>query len=188
MAKLIYATQTSLDGYVADEHGDIAWAVPDSEVHGFINDLERPVGTYLYGRRLYEFMVYWETFAAQPEQSPAEADFARIWRAADKIVYSSTMRTAGSARTRIEPVFDTDAVRTMKDTAGRDLSVGGPALAAHALHAGLVNEVRVFVYPLVLGGGRRFLPDRLRVRLHLVDERRFASGVVYLRYRSADAA
>lgn len=187
-AKLIYATQTSLDGYVADEHGDIGWAGPDGEVHGFINDLERPIGTYLYGRRLYEFMVEWETFGTQPDQEPVEAEFARIWRAADKIVYSTTMRTPGSARTRIESTFDPGAVRAMKDAADRDLSVGGPTLAAHALDAGLVDEVGVFVYPLVLGGGRRFLPDRLRLRLHLVDERRFDSGVVYLRYRSADAA
>jgi dihydrofolate reductase len=187
-AKLIYATQTSLDGYVADEHGDIGWAAPDSEVHGFINELERPIGTYLYGRRLYEYMVEWETYGTQPDQQPVEAEFARIWRAADKIVYSTTLRTAGSARTRIESTFDPGAVRAMKDAADRDLTVGGPTLAARALDAGLVDEVGVFVYPLILGGGRRFLPDRLRLRLHLVDERRFAGGVVYLRYRSADSA
>jgi dihydrofolate reductase len=183
MAKLIYATQTSLDGYIADEHGNFDWAAPGSDVHAFINDLERPIGTYLYGRRLYEVMVFWETFGAQPDQPPAVLDYAQLWRAADKIVYSTTLETASSARTRMERTFDPSAVRAMKDAADRDLSVGGPALAAHALRAGLVDEVRVFVYPLIIGGGNRFLPDRLHVNLQLRDERTFDSGVVYLRYR-----
>ncbi|HEX3650187.1 MAG TPA: dihydrofolate reductase family protein [Pseudonocardiaceae bacterium] len=181
MAKLIYATQTSLDGYVADADGDIDWAAPDDEVLAFINDLERPIGTYLYGRRLYEFMVNWETFETPPNQ-PANSDFARIWRAADKIVYSTTVESAGSARTKIEPTFDPDAVRALKDT-DRDLTVGGPTLAAQALDAGLVDEIRVFVYPLILGGGLRFLPDRPRLGLELLEERRFDSGVVYVRYQ-----
>lgn len=183
MARLIYAIQTSFDGYVADEHGNFEWATPDSDVHAFINDLERPIGTYLYGRRLYETMVYWETFAAQPDQPPAVLDYAQLWRAADKIVYSTTLETASSARTRIERTFDPNTVRTMKDTADRDLSIGGPALAAHALRAGLVDEIRQFVYPLTVGGGNPFLPDLLRLNLQLRDERRFDSGVVYLRYR-----
>jgi dihydrofolate reductase len=183
MAKLIYATQASLDGYIADEHGNFDWATPDSDVHAFINDLERPIGTYLYGRRLYEMMVFWETFGAQPDQPPAVRDYAQLWQAADKIVYSTTLETASSARTRIARTFDPSAVRAMKDAADRDLSIGGPALAANALRAGLVDDVRVFVYPLIVGGGNRFLPDRLRVNLQLLDERTFDSGVAYLQYR-----
>ena len=183
MADLIYAAQTSLDGYIADENGDFDWAAPDSDVHAFINDLERPIGTYLYGQRLYETMVYWETSGAEPGRSPAERDYAKLWRAADKVVYSTTLPEAGSDRTRIERTFDPAAVRAMKDAADRDLSIGGPALAAHALQAGLVDEVRVFVYPVIIGSGNPFLPDRLRADLRLLDERRFDSGVVYLRYR-----
>lgn len=183
MATLTYGTQTSLDGYIEDAKGDFSWATPDSEVHAFINELERPIGTYLYGRRLYEAMVYWESFDAQPDEAPAVVDYTRIWRAADKVVYSTTLETAGSARTRIERTFAPEAVRAMKEAADRDLSVGGATLAAEALRAGLVDEVRVFVYPVIVGGGRRFLPDRLRADLRLADERRFDSGVVYLRYR-----
>ena len=186
MAKLICTAITSLDGYIADEQGNLNWGEPDSEVHAFINDLERPIGTYLYGRRLYEVMVYWATFPAQPDQSPPEPpelDYARLWRAADKIVYSTTLETASSARTRIERRFDPSAVRAMKDAADRDLSVGGPALAAHAFRAGLVDEVGLFVYPLTIGGGTWFLPDGLRLKLELRDERRFDNGVVYLKYR-----
>jgi dihydrofolate reductase len=183
MAKLICTALTSLDGYIADEHGDFEWAAPDSEVHAFINGLERPIGTYLYGRRLYDVMVFWETFQAEPEHSPTMLDYATLWRAADKIVYSTTMKTATSARTRIERTFDPDAVQAMKDAADRDLSIGGPALAAHAFRAGLVDEVRLFVSPLTVGGGTRFLPDRLGLNLQLLDERRFNSGVVYLQYR-----
>ena len=182
MAKLIYATQASLDGYTADQHGNFDWATPDSEVHAFINDLERPIGTYLYGRRLYEVMVFWETVEAQPDQPPAVLDYAQLWQAADKIVYSTTLETASSARTRIERTFDPSAVRAMKDAADRDLSIGGPALAAHALRAGLIDEVGVFVYPLVVGAGNRFLPGQLRVNLQLWEVRRFGSGVAYLRY------
>jgi dihydrofolate reductase len=183
MAKLTCTAITSLDGYIADEHGNFDWGEPDSDVHAFINDLERPIGTYLYGRRLYEVMVYWETFRAQPDQSPPELDYARLWQAADKIVYSTTLEAASSARTRIERRFDPGTVRAMKDAADRDLSIGGPALAAHAFRAGLVDEVGLFVYPLTIGGGTRFLPDGLRVKLELRDERRFDNGVVYLQYR-----
>jgi len=183
MGKLICTALTSLDGYIADEHGEFDWAAPDSDVHSFINDLERPIGTYLYGRRLYETMVFWETAPAQPNQSPPVLDYAKLWQAADKIVYSTTLETASSARTRIERTFDPSAVRAIKDAADRDLSIGGPALAAHAFRAGLVDEVRLFVSPLTVGGGNPFHPHRLRLNLQLLDERRFDNGVVYLRYR-----
>jgi len=182
MAKLICTALTSLDGYIADENGDFDWAAPDSDVHAFINDLERPIGTYLYGRRLYETMVYWETAAAQPNQSPVVLDYAKLWQAADKIVYSTTLETARTARTRVERTFDPKAVQAIKDAADRDLSIGGPALAAHAFRAGLVDEVRLFVSPLTVGDGTPLLPDRLRMNLQLLDERRFDNGVVYLRY------
>ena len=183
MAKLIYAAITSLDGYVADEQGSFDWSVPDEEVHGFINDLERPIGTYLYGRRLYEVMAAWETMDTEDDQTGVMLDFAEIWRAADKVVYSRTMSSVASARTRIEREFDPEAVRSMKRAAGRDITVGGPELAGLALKAGLVDECQVFVSPMVVGGGKRFLPDGVRVELELLDERRFGNGVVYLRYR-----
>ncbi len=182
MAKLICTAITSLDGYVADEAGSFDWSVPDEEVHAFINDLERPIGTYLYGRRLYEVMVAWETIDTGPDQEPVMRDFAAVWRAAEKVVYSRTLETVTSARTRIERVFDPDKVRRMKATAGRDITVGGPELAAQALEAGLVDECQVFVSPMVVGGGKQFLPDGLRIKLELLDERRFGNGVVYLRY------
>ena len=182
MAKLICTALTSLDGYIADEHGNFDWGAPDSDVHAFINDQERPIGTYLYGRRLYEVMVFWETALAQPNQPPVVLDYAKLWQAADKVVYSTTLETVSSARTRIERTFDANSVRAMKDAADRDLSIGGPALAAHAFRAGLVDEVRLFVSPLIIGGGTPLLPDRLRLNLQLLDERRFDNGVVYLRY------
>ena len=185
MAKLIYSAITSLDGYIAAEDGNFDWAVPDEEVHAFINDLERPVGTYLYGRRMYETMVAWETMDTGPDQRPVTHDFAEIWRAADKIVYSRTLETVSSARTRIERDFDPEAVRRMKERAGRDISSGGPELAARAFEAGLVDELRLFVVPMVVGGGKRSLPDSVRLRLDLLDERRFGSGMVYLHYRTS---
>ena len=184
MAKLIYSAITSLDGYVADEDGNFAWAAPDEEVHGFVNDLERPIGTYLYGRRMYDVMGYWETAEAVADQSPFARDFAEIWRAADKIVYSKTLETASSARTRIERDFDPEAVRQMKASTERDMSVGGPDLAAQAIKAGLVDELHLFVTPVVVGGGNQSLPDNVRLELELLDERRFANGVVYLHYRT----
>jgi dihydrofolate reductase len=185
MAKLIYSVITSLDGYVADEHGNFDWAVPDEEVHAFVNDLERPVGTYLYGRRMYEVMAAWETLS---DQSPLMLDFAQIWRAADKIVYSTTLETAPSARTRIEGSFDPEAVRQLKAAAQRDITVGGPNLAAQALAAGLVDECHLFISPIVVGGGTRSLSDGVGVQLELLDERRFGNGVVHLRYRVDNAA
>ncbi len=183
MAKLIYSAITSLDGYVADEAGTFDWAEPDEEVHAFVNDLERPVGTYLYGRRMYEVMVAWET-TGLADQPTCIRDFAEIWRAADKIVYSKTLATVSSARTRIEREFDPKAVRQAKAEAGRDFSVGGPELAAHAFEAGLVDECRLFLAPIVVGGGKQSLPDDVRLRLELLDERRFGNGMIYLRYRA----
>ncbi|HET6752185.1 MAG TPA: dihydrofolate reductase family protein [Actinomycetes bacterium] len=184
MAKLIYSAITSLDGYIADEDGNFDWAAPDEEVHAFVNDLERPVGTYLYGRRMYEVMVPWETAHTFADQRPVMQDFAQLWQAADKVVYSKTLETPSSARTRIEPNFDPEAVRQMKTQAERDLAVGGPDLAAQAIKAGLVDEWHLFLTPIVVGGGTPSLPDKVRVKLELLDERRFGNGVVFLRYRT----
>jgi len=184
MARLIYSAITSLDGYVADEAGHFDWAAPDEEVHSFVNDLERPVGTYLYGRRMYEVMVYWETAQTLADQPPFMRDFAEIWQAADKIVYSRTLETAASARTRIERDFDPETVRQLKASAGRDITVGGPDLAAEAIEAGLVDEFQFLVVPVVVGGGKQSLPDNVSLKLELLDERRFGSGVVYLHYRA----
>jgi dihydrofolate reductase len=191
VARLIYMMIASLDGYVEDEEGNFGWAEPDEEVVTVINDLERPVGTYLYGRRMYEMMAGWEnasTFESSTgrvlaDQPPSSQDFAEIWRAADKIVYSTTLGSVSSARTRLEREFDPEAVRQMKARAGRDITVGGPDLAAHAIRAGLVDECHMFVTPVVVGGGKRFLPASVRLKLELLGERRFGSGVVHLHYR-----
>jgi dihydrofolate reductase len=184
MAKLIYSAITSLDGYVADEDGKFDWAAPDEEVHNFVNDLERPVGTYLYGRRMYEVMGYWETAHTLADQPPFVQDFAEIWQAADKIVYSKTLGTVSSGRTRIERDFDPEAVRQMKAQAGRDITVGGPELAAQAIKAGLVDEYHLFLAPIVVGGGNQSLPNNVRLKLELLDERRFGNGVIHLHYRT----
>jgi dihydrofolate reductase len=184
MAKLIYSSISSLDGYVADEAGNFDWAAPDEEVHAFINDLDRPLGTYLYGRRMYETMTGWETDPTLAEQSPQMEDFARIWQSADKIVYSKTLEAVSTARTRIERDFDPEAVQRMKTVAERDLIVGGPELASQAFEARLVDECHLFVAPMVVGGGKRSLPDNVRMKLELLDERRFVSGMVYLYYRT----
>jgi dihydrofolate reductase len=184
MAKLIYSAITSLDGYVADEAGNFDWAEPDEEVHAFVNDLTRPVGTYLLGRRMYEVMVFWETAHTLPDLPPFTRDFAGIWQAADKIVYSTTLETISSARTRIERHFDAAAVRRLKASVEQDLTVGGPDLAAQAIRAGLVDEYHLFLSPIVVGGGTPSLPDGVRVRLDLQDERRFGNGTVFLRYRA----
>ena len=183
MAKLIYSSIASVDGYVADEHGNFDWATPDEEVHAFVNKLERPLGTYLYGRRMYDVMVAWETMPTE-DQPAVIRDYAEIWRAADKIVYSTTLDKPLSAKTQIERSFDPEAVGQLKTKAQRDLSVGGPGLAAHALAAGLVDECHLFVAPVIVGGGTRFFPDGLRLDLELAQERRFANGTVYLRYRT----
>jgi dihydrofolate reductase len=185
VAKLIYTAIASLDGFVEDESGNFDWAAPDDEVHAFVNDLERPAGTYLYGRRLYETMLFWQTAHMRPEPSAVSLDYARIWQAADKVVYSRTLERASTDRTRLEREFDAEAIRRLKASAERDISVGGAELAAHALHAGLVDEIRVFFVPAMVGGGKRFLPDNLRLALVLLDERRFESGVAYLRYASS---
>ncbi|HEX5594813.1 MAG TPA: dihydrofolate reductase family protein [Micromonosporaceae bacterium] len=183
MAKLIYGMITSLDGYVADKDGNFGWSAPDEEVHAFVNDLMRPVGAYLYGRRMYETMVYWETAHNLPGQPVFAIDFARMWQAADKIVYSKTLETVSSARTRIERDFDPAAVRKLKAETDHDITIDGPSLAAEAIKAGLVDEYHHFLAPVVVGGGRRFLPDGVRLDLQLVDERRFTNGVVYLHHR-----
>jgi len=185
MAKLIYSAITSLDGYVADAQGNFDWAQPDEEVYAFVNDLERPIGTYLFGRRMYETMVYWETPPDLVHQPHVVHDFAQIWRTADKIVYSRTLERPSSARTRIERDFDPEAVRHMKASAERDITVGGAGLAAQAIRAGLVDEYQLFLTPVVVGGGTRALPDDARVQLELFDHRRFGNGVVHLRYRGA---
>ena len=185
MANLIYVAITSLDGYVADERGNFDWAEPDEEVHAFVNELERPIGTHLYGRRLYEVMVAWETMQTLPDQPPFILDFAEIWQAAEKIVYSRTLETVSSARTRIERDFDAEAVRRIKAAEERDILVGGPGLAAEAIKAGLVDEWHLIVAPVIVGGGKQSLPDNVRVKLELVDQRRFGNGMVHLHYRTA---
>ena len=184
MAKLVYLTLMSLDGFIEDADGMFDWAEPDEEVHAFVNELERPVGTFLYGRRMYETMVYWETASAQAGQRPVARDYAEIWQSADKLVYSRTLEGVSSARTRIERDFDPEAVRQLKAAAGADLSVGGPGLAAEALKAGLVDECHLFLSPVVVGGGNRAFGDDVRLRLELLDERRFGNGVVHLHYRT----
>jgi dihydrofolate reductase len=184
VAKLIYMTIASLDGYVADEDGKFDWAIPDDEVHAFVNDLERPIGTHLYGRRLYQVMIGWETMHTLPEQTPLTLDFAAIWQAAEKVVYSRTLEEVSSARTWIERDFDPEAIRQMKAEAARDISIGGATLAGEAIRAGLVDELHVIANPIVVGGGTRSLPDGVRWELELLDERRFPNGVVYLRYRT----
>jgi dihydrofolate reductase len=185
MARLIYLAIMSLDGYTADADGRFEWAAPDEEVHAFVNELERPVGVYLYGRRMYETMRYWETAHTLAGQSPASLDFARIWQAADKIVYSTTLQSADTARTRVERDFDPDQVRKLKEAASRDLTVGGPHLAAQAIAAGLVDEYQLFVVPAVVGGGTRALPGQVRLNLALAQEHKFGSGIVYLCYHPA---
>ncbi|MGW6580200.1 dihydrofolate reductase family protein [Streptomyces globisporus] len=184
MAKLIYSMITSLDGYAEAAEGGLGTGAEDPEVHTFVNDLFRPVGTYLYGRRMYETMVYWETALDEPDQPPHVAQYARDWQAAEKVVYSTTLDSVSSAKTRIERSFDPDAVRRLKDEADADLTVDGPNLAAQAIAAGLVDEYHLFITTSVVGGGKRFFPDGVRLDLELVEERAFAaSGLIYARYR-----
>jgi dihydrofolate reductase len=186
MAKLIYSMITSLDGYAEAAEGDLGTGVGDPEVHSFINDLFRPVGTYLYGRRMYETMVFWETAHTEPSHPPHIVQYARDWQAAAKVVYSTTLESVSSAKTRIEPTFDPDAVRQLKAEAraDHDLSVDGPNLAAQAIAAGLVDEYHLFITTSVVGGGKRFFPDGVRLDLELADERVFDSGLIYARYRT----
>jgi dihydrofolate reductase len=179
VAKLTYGAIASLDGYVSDTENKFDWAMPDEEVHAFVNELERPIGTYLYGRRMYETMRAWETM---DDPAPVMRDYAQIWRAAEKIVYSRTLDEVSTARTRIERGFDPAGVRELKASAERDLSIGGPELAGQAIAAGLVDECQLFLTPALVGGGWRALPEGTRASLELLDERRFAGGFVYVRY------
>ena len=183
MAKLIYVVNVSLDGYIEDAHGRFEWTEPNDEVFTFITDLVRPTGTYLYGRRLYETMAVWETDPTLAAQSELMADFANVWQAADKIVYSTTLHAVSTASTRLERRFDPDAVRDLKTSAASDLTVGGATLAAHALNAGLVDECQLFMYPVLVGEGKPAFPSDARIELELLEERRFGNGVVNLRYR-----
>jgi dihydrofolate reductase len=188
MAKLIYSAIASLDGYVEDEAGHFDWAAPDGEVHAFVNDLERPIGTYLYGRRMYETMVFWESVDTGADQAAVVRDYAEIWRAAEKIVYSRALPTVSSARTRIERELEPNAVRRLKETAKADITIGGAELAGQALALGLVDECHLLVGPVLVGGGKRALPEDVRAQLELLNERRFGNGVVHLRYRVVVAA
>lgn len=182
MAKLIYSAIASLDGYVEDATGRFDWAAPDEEVHAFVNDLERSVGTYLYGRRMYETMIFWETVSAEADEPAVFRQFAEIWQATEKIVYSRTLERVSSARTQIERDFDHEAIRQLKQTSQSDIAVGGAALAGEAIAAGLVDELQLLLCPVLVGGGKPALPADVHVRLELRDERRFAGGVVFLRY------
>jgi dihydrofolate reductase len=187
MGRLIYSVIASADGYVEDAGGSFGWAAPDEEVFCFVNDLERPVGTHLYGRRMYETMLYWETAHTAPSQPPFIREFTGIWQAAEKIVFSKTLVSVSSARTRIERDFDPSMVRQLKSVTEHDLTVGGADLAGQAIKAGLVDELQLILVPVVVGGGKRALPTAVRSDLELLDTRRFASGAVYLRYRPTAA-
>jgi dihydrofolate reductase len=184
MAKLVYIANLSLDGYTEDVDGVFEWSAPGDEVFAFITDLLRPIGTQLYGRRMYETMAVWETDPTLAAQSELMADFAGVWQASDKVVYSTTLRSASTAKTQLEHRFDPDSVRHMKTSATQDLTIGGPTVTAHAFDAGLVDECHLFVYPLLVGGGKPAFPSDAKVQLELLEERRFANGVVYLRYRT----
>jgi dihydrofolate reductase len=179
MAKLIYSAIASLDGYIEDEQGGFDWAAPDEEVHAYVNELERPIGTYLYGRRMYETMVYWET---DDDEAPVARDYGEIWRAADKVVFSRTLETAASARTRVEREFDVDAITRLKESSPSDVSIGGAELAGHAFAAGLVDECHLLLVPVLVGGGKRALPAGIHAELELLGERGFRSGFVHLHY------
>jgi dihydrofolate reductase len=181
VAKLIYTSLASLDGYIADANGNFEWAEPDDEVHAVVNDLDRRVGTYLLGRRMYEVLAVWDTIQ---DERPVIADYAQIWRSSDKVVYSSTRESVSTARTRLERTFDPETVAALKTSSDRDLSIGGPMLAERAIAAGLVDEWHLFLFPVVVGGGVSAFPDGTFVELTLEDERRFANGTVYLRYRT----
>jgi dihydrofolate reductase len=188
MAKLIYFTPASLDGYIANEADKLDWAAPDEEAFAFINDVMRPIGTYLYGRKMYQTMAVWQTPEVIPGRTPPMLDFARIWQAADKIVYSQSLETVATPKTRLEREFDPQSVRDLKAQLPLDVSVGGPTLAANAIRDGIVDEYHLLVVPAMLGGGTRVLPSNVPIRLDLLDERRFANGMVYLRYRAPAAA
>jgi len=184
MAKLIYTAITSLDGLIEDNEGRFDWAMPDAELHAFLNELERPIRTHLYGRRMYETMAVWETVVADPSVHVAEVEYAELWRGLDKVVYSRTLDAVWTPRTQLEREFDAEAVRRMKETAAGDVSVSGPDFAQHAFRAGLVDEVHLFVFPVIVGGGKPGLPRDVKLDLELLDERRFANGVVHMHHRT----
>jgi len=183
MAHLIYSAILSLDGYIEDADGNFDWAMPDEEVHKFINDLERDVGTYLYGRRMYEMMTIWETDPEFAAESPLTQDFAKIWQAAEKIVYSETLESASTRKTKIERNFDPESIQQLKKTAGQNIAIGGSGLAAHVFRAGLIDELHLFLTPIIVGGGKKSIPLNIRLELELMDERRFGNGTLFLRYR-----
>ena len=183
MANLIYSAIASLDGFIEDASGSFDWAAPDEEVHRFINDLERPAGTYLFGRRMYETMMVWETEPSLAADSQILRDYAEIWQAADKIVYSRTLEAPSTSKTRIERVFDPEEIRKLKAAAGHDILIGGPGLATHAFRAGLIDECHVFLVPVSVGCGKKFLPDNIRLEMELLEDRRFGNGMVFLRYQ-----
>ena len=183
MGTLIYAAITSLDGYIEDAQGSFAWAEPDHEVHAFVNDLDRTIGTHLFGRGMYETMAVWDTVGDEPGLTAAEAAYAEQWRGIDKVVYSTTLDDVRTSRTRLERTFDPTAVGRLKEDAARDLSISGPGLAQHAFRAGLVDEVHLFAFPVIVGGGKPGLPREVRLDLQLISERRFANGVVHLHHR-----
>ena len=184
MAHLIYSAISSLDGYIEDRDGNFDWAMPDEEVHRFINNLERPAGTYLYGRRMYETMMVWETDPNLAADSPITRDFAEIWQAADKILYSRTLQTVSTRKTKLERTFDPEAIRQLKEAVEQDILIGGPELAAHAFRSGLIDECHLFLTPIIVGGGKQCLPANVRLELELLEERRFGNGEVFLRYRT----
>ena len=184
MARLIYSAISSLDGYIEDMDGNFDWAAPDEDVHGFINNLERSAGTYLYGRRMYETMLVWETDPNLAAESPLTRDFAEIWQAADKIVYSRTLEAVSTRKTQLERTLDPEAIRQMKEAVKHDILIGGPELAAHAFRSGLIDECHLFLTPIIVGGGKQSLPADVRLELELLEERRFGNGVVFLRYRT----
>lgn len=182
MGRLIYTGIVSLDGYINDASGNFDWAAPDEEVHAFINDLERSATTYLYGRRMYDVMKVWQTVPDMPDQSEVMLDYADLWRRADKIVFSRSLESVSTPRTRVEKRFDPDAVARLKEEEERHISIGGPTLAAAAVAAGLVDEYQLFLCPVLVGGGTPFFPNGSPAGLDLLDERRFETGIVYLRY------
>ena len=183
MARLIYSAISSLDGYIEDRDGNCDWAMPDEEVHSFINDLERTAGTHLYGRRMYETLMVWETEPNVAADSPLTQDFAQIWQAATKIVYSKTLAAASTRNTQIERNFNPEAIKQLNKTAQHDIIIGGPELAAHAFRSGLIDECQLFLIPIIVGGGKPALPNKVRLELELLEERRFGNGMVFLRYR-----
>ena len=184
MANLIYVANMSLDGYTEDKEGKFDWTDPNEEVFRFITNLVRATGTHLYGRRMYQTMMVWETEPQLAAESPLSRDFAEIWQAADKIVYSGTLETISTRKTQLEQTFDPEAIRQLKESVEHDILIGGPELAAHAFRSGLIDECHLFIIPIIVGGGKQALPDNVRLELQLLEERRFGSGVVYLGYRT----